>query len=192
MFETLGDRITYCRSLLGVTRKDLSAKLGEVISLPTLSRWELYNVQPSSKKISFLVGLFNKYGLNVTEEWIIKGEGLPPISIHLQDFQESDFDIISYNTMTNLRKIIKNFHFSQINNNFFRPLLAYGDYIGGIITDNYSSINGKLCFLCSESLTIAGILDHTKRIVTNLNGEIQEINITEFSIGEIQWISRRP
>jgi transcriptional regulator with XRE-family HTH domain len=193
MFETLGDRITYCRSLLGLTRKGLSDQIRAEISLPTLTRWELDNTeQPNTKKIMLLVDFFKNHGLNVTKEWITKGLGLPPISIHLKDFQDGDFDIISYNTMATLRNRIKHFHFAQINNNFFRPILAYGDYIAGIITENFSAINGKLCFFCSESHTIAGILDYTKKNIINLNGEIQDINFSEYSIGEIQWISRRP
>jgi transcriptional regulator with XRE-family HTH domain len=192
MFETLGDRLTYCRSLLGLTRKDLYDQLKKEISLPTLARWELDTAKPSTKKIQPLVNSFRKQGINVTDEWITHGIGLPPISIHLKDFQESDFDIITHNTLTNLRNKIKKFHFAQINNNFFRPILAYGDYIAGIETDNYLSINGKFCFFCSTSHTIAGILDYTNKIITNLSGEEQGIKFSEFSIGEIQWISRRP
>ena len=65
MFDTIGERITYCRSLLGMTRNDLAEKLGGVVSLPTIARWELNTVIPSLKKIDILVSFFISQGISV-------------------------------------------------------------------------------------------------------------------------------
>jgi len=68
--NTVGDRITYCRSSLCLTRKELAEKWGGA-SIPSLARWELDTVRIPQKKLKSLIDFLNENGLSVTEKWLI-------------------------------------------------------------------------------------------------------------------------
>tara|TARA_Y100000588_G_C14165272_1_gene886628 strand:+ start:332 stop:517 length:186 start_codon:yes stop_codon:yes gene_type:complete len=55
--NSVGDRITYCRSSLNLTRKELANNWGGA-SIPTLARWELNTVNIPKKKIRFISEIF--------------------------------------------------------------------------------------------------------------------------------------
>jgi transcriptional regulator with XRE-family HTH domain len=192
MFNTLGERITYCRNLLGFTRNEMVEIIGSTISLPTLARWELNTVAPSTKKIEALTHFFIKQGINVSAEWIKEGLGFPPVSLDLKNFDPSQFDELAYSTLVSIRNKVKDFCFMQINSNFFRPVLSFGDYIGGIIEGNKKILSGRLCFLSMEGLVVAGVYNYEKNCITNLNGDVKDAGNNTEQMGEIQWIIRRP
>lgn len=192
MFDTIGERITYCRSLLGMTRNDLAEKLGGVVSLPTIARWELNTVIPSLKKIDILVSFFISQGISVSTDWVKNGEGYPPISIDLKKFDSSQFDELAYSTLVSIRNIVKDFFFQQVNSNFFRPVTSFGDYVGGIIESNKKLIDKKLCFVSSENHVTAGIYNYEMDGISNISGEVYQLNGQDVKIGEVQWIIRRP
>lgn len=193
MFETIGDRITYCRSLLQLTRNEMASEIGMGISLPTLARWELNTVIPSSKKIQILTEFFLHKGIEVSSEWLKEGSGYPPITLDLKKFDANQFDEIAYNTLIVVSNKIKNFFFQQVTSNFLRPYISFGDYIGGISEDNLKLLNNKLCFLfqVGDSAT-AGIFQHDQNVILNLSGETLPVLKDKVKIGEVQWIIRRP
>ncbi len=75
MFNSIGERITYCRGLLGISRVEMAHKIGNLISLPTLARWESNVVDPSAKKVDILTAFFVLNGISVDSEWIKSGCG---------------------------------------------------------------------------------------------------------------------
>lgn len=192
MFDTLGDRITYCRSLLNLTRNELVSQLGVSISLPTLARWELNTVAPSFHKIEMLAAFFVSQGINVSAEWLETGKGYPPISLNLAKFDIGQFDELAYNTLITVSNKIKDFCFQQVNSNFLRPIISFGDYIGGIVTERHKLLDNKLCFLYSTDAVTVGIYHYHDYSLTNLCGEIYHIPQKKIKIGEVQWIIRRP
>lgn len=193
MFDTLGERITYCRNLLGLARNEMAEKMAGAISLPTLTRWELNTVNPSSKKIEILRKFFLNQGLTVSMEWLQDGRDFPPLSMDLKKFDSAQFDEIVYATLVGIRNKIKDFYFQQVNSNFFRPIISFGDYVGGVAENNRNLIDGKLCFLCTESVATAGIYNYKNNAIRNLSGETEEANSgANIMIGELQWTVRRP
>lgn len=193
MFNTLGERITYCRNLLNLSRNDLVENLNGEISLPTLARWELNTVIPSTKKIQTLKNYFEKSGITLSLEWLKNGVGYPPVSLELKKFDFFQFDEVAYTTLVGIRNKIKDFYFSQVNSNYFQPIVSFGDYVGGILEPNKKLLDNKICFLFNEKVATVGIYLHDKDILCNQVGDIFEIcNSQEIKIGEAQWIIRRP
>ncbi|WP_298624494.1 hypothetical protein [uncultured Legionella sp.] len=125
LINSIGDRITYCRSSLQLTRKELIDEW-EGASVPTLVRWELGTVKIPAKKIPSLVIYFNSKGLIVTESWISQGSGTPPILINEQIFEEIDFDSLAQENLLDLNRKTKNFLFGQVKNNLLSPYIRYG------------------------------------------------------------------
>lgn len=193
MFNTLGERITYCRNLLGLARNEMAEKMAGAISLPTLTRWELNTVTPSSKKIEALNNFFLSQGLTVSLEWLQGGRDFPPLSMDLKKFDSTHFDEIVYTTLVDIRNKIKDFYFQQVNSNFFRPILSFGDYVGGIAETNKKLLDNKLCFLCTESVATAGIYNYKDNVIQNPGGDVEMVkNDGRVIIGELQWMARRP
>ena len=195
--NAIGDRITYCRSSLILTRKELIDEwLGA--SLPTLVRWELGKVKIPAKKIPLLVQYFHSKGLLVSENWILNGSGTPPILMRENSFDEPDFDSLAQEDLLNLNKKINNFIFGQVRNNLMSPFIKYGDYIGGknLSTDLLVSFKGDIIFVKLTTGLVTGILEECepKIILMNFGKIITEPYKQDLieSIGKIQWIIRRP
>lgn len=147
---------------------------------------------PSKKKIEILVNFFESCGINVSVEWIEKGIGYPPVNADLKKFNTADFDELAYTTLIDVRQRVKDFHFFQVSSNFFRPIISFGDYVGGITETNKKIIDKKLCFLITASLVVAGTYHYETNSISNLSGDNQSISNETIKIGEIQWIIRRP
>jgi hypothetical protein len=197
--NTLGDRITYCRSSLFLTRKELS-DLWQGASIPTISRWELDSIRIPLKKLNSLVDFFNAKGLIVSHEWLLEGTGVPPFLLRDDKFDEPDFDSLAQEKLLDLNRQIKNFVFGQVKNNFLSPFIKYGDYIGGINNiSNFDTISnflmGELIFFKKMANITVGILQEIDNqiIINGFNKESEAINIENIdAIGKVQWIIRRP
>jgi len=197
--NTIGDRITYCRSSLFFTRKELS-NLWKGASIPTISRWELDSVRIPLKKLNSLIEFFNEKGLIVSREWLLEGTGIPPFLLRDDKFDDPDFDSLAQEKLLDINRQIKNFIFGQIKNNFLSPFIKYGDYIGGvnnIINNelNFTFLKGELVFLKKMTNIAVGILqeidDHI--VIGGFNKENEAIKIENIdAIGKVQWIIRRP
>ena len=197
--NTLGDRITYCRSSLFLTRKELS-DLWTGASIPTISRWELDSVRIPMKKLTSLIEFFTNKGLIVSQEWLLEGTGILPFLLRDDKFDEPDFDSLAQEKLLDINRQVKNFVFGQAKNNFLSPFIKYGDYIGGInYIHNYESISnflmGELIFFKKISNITVGILQEIDNqiIISGFNKENEAINIENIdAIGKVQWIIRRP
>lgn len=190
MFSSIGDRITYCRGLLGLSRKELSKHL--TVAIPTLARWELNYIKIPQKKLQLITDYLNCNNIKISIEWLRTGDGLPPINLNQKDFEEDNFDNAIFLNANQLANQIKNFQFKQINNNFFEPVISYGDYIGGLISTSLELIDNKLCFVITPKETLVGYYHHEKSIVRNLHNKHKDVNIGECAVGELMWLARRP
>lgn len=197
LINSVGDRITYCRSSLQLTRKELINEWAGV-SVPTLVRWELETVKIPIKKIPSLVNYFNMKGLIVTESWILQGVGALPILMREQTFEEIDFDSLTQENYLTLNQKIKNFVFGQVKNNLLSPHIRYGDYVGGSKSplSVLSSFCGEMIFVKNFSGINIGVLDEygDQLILRNFERSAQNsfsTNSIEIA-GKIQWIARRP
>jgi len=68
---TFGDRLAGAREAVGLSQKDLAAKLG--VRLKTLRQWEDDISEPRSNRLSMLAGM-----LNVSILWLLSGKGDGP------------------------------------------------------------------------------------------------------------------
>ncbi len=198
IINTIGDRITYCRSSLCLTRKGLAEKWGAA-SIPTLARWELDTVKIPSKKLSSLVEFFHENGLFVTESWLKDGIGSPPLLLKHDHFDVLDFDSIAQEKLLDVNRQVKNFTFGQVKNNLLAPYIKYGNYIGGVNLMGeveLSSIHGEIIFLKKRVVgLIVGVLKEFNAAISIRNfDKTVELFDTESveAIGKIQWIARRP
>lgn len=192
--KTIGDRITYCRSLVGLTRKEFSLVWGEV-SVPTLSRWELDVIQPSSKKISSLAEFFCSKGLIVVPEWIEKGIGVPPAMLNIKEFVEDEFDAMSEYTFKSIAQNLKNFLYYKVTSNFFSPIIRYGDYVGGIqIPDNKVFENvDSLVFIVQDNSVWVGFLSFIDNKIFLKNSQGKTTEFVNYSlIAKVGWTAIRP
>jgi len=196
LINTVGDRITYCRSSLKLTRKDLS-KQWKIASVPTIARWELDVVRIPLKKLASLVDFFCGYGLMVTQGWILNQSETPPLFIRNDTFDEVDFDSLAQENLLNVNTQEKNFTFGQVRNTLIAPFIKYGDYVGGNHC-SFSSLTapiGDLIFLNRMGGIVVGILDQYKDDITlksfTNQQESFDKNLVE-SAGKIKWIVRRP
>lgn len=196
--NTIGDRITYCRSSLYLTRKELSEKWG-IASIPTLARWELNTSKIPIKKLISLIDFFHTHGLFVTESWLIDGIGSPPLLLKSDQFDELDFDTIAQEKLLDINRQVKNFIFGQVKNNLMTPIIKYGDYMGGVDIINNAelySLQGELIFLKKKVTGIVvGILKEciNQISIKNFDKTVEFIEIEHVeSLGKIQWLIRRP
>jgi len=193
--KTTGERLNYCRSLLGKSRKELSEELG-IISLPTLSRWELNTTRIPDKKIDVLLTYFKIHNILITKDWLKDGVGEAPLNGNLKNFDITNFDDIAIKQLFSLKKEIKNFWYSQVSTNFMFPIVSFGDYVGGILyplaDDVISKLHDKLCIVDDKSNVATGTLRVTDKVyIENIRGE-KRILTDDSLIGEMQWLVKRP
>ncbi len=193
--KTIGERLNYCRSLLGKSRKELSDELG-TISLPTLSRWELNTTKIPDKKIDNLLNYFKKNNIFITHEWLKNGSGDAPLDGNLKNFDKDNFDDVVIKQLFSLKKEIKNFWYSLVSTNFMFPVVSFGDYVGGILyplsDDMLPKFHDKLCIVDDRKDVAVGTLRITDKIyIENIRGEKRILNKDSY-LGEMQWLVKRP
>lgn len=190
--NTIGDRITYCRSLIGLTRKELSELWGEA-SVPTLSRWELDTIEPTKRKISAVAEFFCSKGLIVSPDWIQIGSGSMPSLLDMKEFVEDDFDNMCEQNFLHMNQMIKDFTYYKVTTNFFAPIIRYGDYVGGVkiktaITENINS----LAFIVHENTVHIGFLGFSDKVLLK-NAQGKQIEFSNYSLlAKINWTAIRP
>lgn len=193
---SIGDRITYCRSSLNLTRKDLAKCWGRA-SIPSLARWELNTVTIPQKKLESLVSFFNEQGLLVNVNWIKNGEGIPPVNLGSDIFDKVDFDTLAQESLLSINQKQTNFCFGQVKTNLLFPFVKYGDYIGGIkhSKKRISSLQGEFIFVLkgNDMLTGVCLLEKNFLILEGLKGNTENLNIESIdALGKLQWLIRRP
>ena len=197
--NSMGDRITYCRSALGLTRKELAERWGGA-SVPSIARWELDTVKIPEKKLLAMICFFFDCGLVITEEWIISGTGTPPLLIKNDLFKDLDFDSLAQENLLNINMQQKGFIFGQVRNNLVSPVIKYGDYIGGISSFNClnkdiaKSFTDELIFIKKKTGLLVGIFKDIQQeiIIRNFAGASEVVNSDNLeAVGRVQWIVRR-
>ncbi len=194
--NSVGDRITYCRSSLNLTRKELANNWGGA-SIPTLARWELNTVNIPKKKLDSLVKFFNENNLLVNSNWIINGEGVPPVNLSPDIFDDIDFDTLAQETLLSINQKQSNFCFGQVKNNILFPFVKYGDYIGGIKYNdqNISPLQGEFIFVLKGGEMLSGLCmpKDDKLIIDGIKGNSETLYISNIdALGKLQWLIRRP
>lgn len=190
--KTIGDRITYCRSTIGLTRKEFSLLWGEA-SVPTLSRWELDVIEPTPKKISSVAEFFCSKGLVVSPDWIQNGTGLSPSHLNMKEFTEDDFDEMCDQSFLNLNQKIKDFIYYKVTTNFFAPVIRYGDYVGGVKLDGDLSNNwNSLVFIVHDNTVHVGFLIESQKVtIKNSQGKLLEFDDYSLLV-KVNWTAIRP
>lgn len=196
LMNTIGDRITYCRSSLKLTRKDL-AEQWKLASVPTIARWELNAVTIPLKKLLSLIDFFYSKGLIVTQGWLLNQSETPPIFVRNNAFDELDFDSLAQENLLNVNIQEKNFTFGQVKNTLISPFIKYGDYVGGNHCEEslLTTVIGDLVFLKRNNGIIVGILDEYDEqiILKNFANHCESFDKSLIeSVGKIKWIVRRP
>ena len=198
--NSIGDRITYCRSSLGLTRKELSENWGGA-SVPSIARWELGTVKIPEKKLLSMIHYFYENGLVITGNWINNGVGTPPLLIQNDQFMELDFDSLAQETLLNINMQQQGFIFGQVRNNLISPIIKYGDYVGGVSVPNYlekdilRSFTDELVFLKKGIGLLVGIFKEIQHeiLIRNFSGAFEAVSTGNLeAVGRIQWIIRRP
>jgi len=187
MNSLVGDRIKFCRNLLGMTRQEFVLKIGD-ISPATLERWEYNKIIPSKLKLKQLVCFFNEHNLSVSIEWLIEGIGVSPLN-KISHESSYNFDEYTYITLDRLKQYIPNFTILMCNSNNYAPLINFGDYIGVVFTKKNDKLNNKLCCILKDNILFFGI--YTTHIDSLRDLENNMIEVENSEIGEILWISKR-
>jgi transcriptional regulator with XRE-family HTH domain len=190
--KTIGDRLTYCRSTIGLTRKELAEMWGQA-SIPTISRWELDTIEPTSKKITSVAEFFCSRGLIVSSDWITAGSGMTPSLLNMKEFTEDEFDALCEQSFLTLNQKIKDFTYYKVTSNFFSPTIRYGDYIGGVkIFNDYGDNINSLVFVVHENSVYVGFLEKRDNLtIKNSIGKTMEF--PNYSLlAKIHWTAIRP
>ncbi|MBA4696967.1 MAG: hypothetical protein H2069_06255 [Legionella sp.] len=190
--DSIGDRITYCRSSLELTRKEL-IDLWKKASIPTYCRWELDAIQPNFQKISNLAEFFCSQGLIVSPEWIQTGHGPQPSLLNMQEFREDQFDTLCEESFLDLNKKVKNFLFYKVTTNFFSPIARYGDYVAGVRVDDILPENiNTIHAVVFENSVYVGFLEN-KKILTLKNTQDKVIEFSDYNVlAKVHWTAVRP
>lgn len=190
--KTIGDRITYCRSSIGLTRKEFAELWGEA-SIPTLSRWELDTITPTLKKIASVAEFFCSKGLIVSPDWIQNGSGFPPSLLHMKEFMEDDFDELCEQNFLSLNQKVKDFTYYKVTSNFFAPIIRYGDYVGGVkINSDISEHANSLVFIVHENAVHVGFLGCDKTVFLK-NSQEKRMEFSHYSVlAKVHWTAIRP
>ncbi len=69
--DTLGGRIVQAREAVGLTSKEVAARLG--VAAKTMANWENDRAEPRSNKLNTLAGV-----LGVSPTWLLAGRGAAP------------------------------------------------------------------------------------------------------------------
>ena len=192
MLQTIGDRITYCRSIIGLTRKELANKWDDA-SIPTIARWELDTVQPSSKKIQALADFFCSNGLIVSLEWIEFGTGSIPSLLNMKEFREDQFDDLCEQNFLDLHQKVKDFSYYKVTSNFFSPIIRYGDYVAGLkISSHVESYINSLVFVVNDNTVHVGFLCFDNGFFLKNALEKKMVLNNYDLLVKIQWTAIRP
>lgn len=189
MYDTTGERISYCRKLVGVSRPKMVKQLGTV-SIASVDRWELNRVRVPDEQINKLVDFFNENGVAVSAEWLRDGTGIAPINNNLVPLSEYNFDDASYVTLSNLKSIYKDLQIYTLSSSFFEPILSSGDYVAGFLAQNNDLINQKECFVIQKNAVVVGVYDHHNKQLINFYSHRLDLD-NEFKIGEVVWSAKR-
>ena len=92
--------------------------------------------------------------------------------------------------VTKLRR--KNNLFFKVTNNFFSPIINFGDYIAVIPKAFDESLNNKLCYIKQGFEIVVGIFFYNDSVLKSHSSNIIKLNINPSEeIGEVICIHKR-
>ena len=188
IFNTIGERICYCRNLLGLTQNEFAILYN--ISKPTIARWELNIVEIPHRRIKTLLNLYSQNGLLVSEEWILLGIGIEPYLLNNDNQPILNFDEMNHKIFNSLKLDDDRLQLYQITSIFMSPIVQYADYIIGKTLENIKPLHNELCFVVRQNEIIVGIYNNATHQINNCYNEC--ITLNEFdSLGKVKWIIKR-
>jgi DNA-binding transcriptional regulator YiaG len=139
--KAVGERLVNLRQTAGIGRDKLAEHCK--ISSPTLRSWEIgaRTLQPTTAAV--LASAFQNYGLLCTAGWILKEEGLNPLTKEAQNSEEAYIckEKYRFESFYGEAKII------QVKDNSMSPWIKEGDFAGGIFLKPTEASNfvGEVC-----------------------------------------------
>jgi transcriptional regulator with XRE-family HTH domain len=139
--EAVGERLVNLRQAAGVSRDKLADYCK--ISSPTLRSWEIgaRTLQPGTADL--LASAFQNYGLLCTSDWILKGNGLNPLTKEAQNSEEAYIAKEKYR----FESFYENSKIIRVADNHMSPFVKMGDFVGGICVKPADTPNfvGEVC-----------------------------------------------
>ncbi len=139
--QTFAERIKALRGYLSMTRKEFCSKHG--IPEPTLRAWELSLYSISPNHLQKLIKAFEKENILCTTDWLLHGEGTPPLfaaeTIN-RELVKVNNDVSNKGSLVS-PVLVETAVFQtynpesfvmQISDNSMLPQFEKGDYVGGI------------------------------------------------------------
>ncbi len=197
--KKIGWRIKSIRSLTGLNQEEFSLKSD--IPHMTLKGWELGRALPRQDGIRRILLGLDVYGIQVTSEWIVFGEGNGPVygtkntSCDKKEYPGLELTIEAFKNEQ--RKKANNPIVIQIDDLSMSPRFNIGDIIGGMII-NIGEIKEKYSLSEISACSWLIPIGHNEWIVRDIyfsgkriyikqanNPDLVESNIV--SIGKIIW-----
>jgi transcriptional regulator with XRE-family HTH domain len=141
--KAVGERLVNLRQAAGIGRDKLAEHCK--ISSPTLRSWEIgaRTLQPATAAV--LASAFQNYGLLCTADWILKEEGLNPLSEEALNSEEAYIAKEKYR----FESFHANAKIIQVKDNSMSPWIKEGDFVGGIFSKPTEATNfvGEVCIV---------------------------------------------
>jgi hypothetical protein len=195
----IGWRIKSVRSLTGLNQEEFSAH-GDIPYM-TLKGWELGRALPRQDGINRVLQSLAAFGIEVTTEWLIFGEGSGPIyrvkdsSTQIAACEELDLTTKAFKS--DQRKKGKNSIVVRISDASIKPKFNIGDSVGGIIMsvkevrNRYSSeyINSVSWIIptSDDGWGIRDIFFDKERLFIKKTSSADISESSAMSIGKIVW-----
>ncbi|MBN8828080.1 MAG: helix-turn-helix transcriptional regulator [Sphingobacteriia bacterium] len=183
MFNSLHERLKFLRELSGFTRKEMEEKYG--VNAHTLRGWEIGRFPISEGGLKQCIDIYNKIGINVTEEWLKQGIGTPifkkdnnmtlyviPNSTSIDTKNSEMINDIEY-----LKKYYQDILIYFITSEDMLPVYKVGDFVAGIATDLNAdfiqNLNNSECIVQLENNDLL----FKKILVNSVSNEISLISL---------------
>ncbi|MBY0264264.1 MAG: XRE family transcriptional regulator [Holosporales bacterium] len=133
--STPGSRLRAIRAFCAPSRNEFCEKTG--LSESTLKAWENDVARLTKKGAALLAIIFQRQGVYCTEEWLLNGEGLPPLrQLHEASNQNMAEDVLIQQEVDSLKRYYKKNVFSfKVSDNSMSPQFKSSDWVAGILID---------------------------------------------------------
>ena len=137
--STPGKRIKFIRSSLNLSRPQIEQKYGfpEV----TLKAYELDKIPLNEKNVQRFINVCKGEGLVVNEAWLLRGDGLEPISANAMshlfstpsstELSHEDDEVCMIRDANEFKEKYSNAVVMMVSGDEMRPRFKPGDYVGG-------------------------------------------------------------
>ena len=139
--QAVGERLVNLRHAAGIGRDTLADHCK--IRSPTLRSWEIgaRTLQPTSATL--LAAAFQNYGLLCTSDWILKEEGINPLTKEAQNSEAAYIAKEKYR----FESFHENSKIIRVADNHMSPFVKMGDLVGGIFLKPLETVSfvGEVC-----------------------------------------------